>query len=167
MKIKVLSLAAIAAIMFSCSSDDDNNTSDPVGLYTISAFTITEPQDLNGDGVSSSNILTETHCFDGGFIQLNADHTFTASSDGMEITMTTGGVEEVSCYDDGNFPGTWTVSGNLVTLTYMDEGTQYSDSFTISNNSITISVQDGEVVGMSGGNPVYVTTDISMVYTKQ
>lgn len=168
MKLRFLTLAALSAVLFSCSSDDDNNNvSNPEGLYVVSAFTIDAPQDLNGDGVASTNILNETHCFDGGFIQLNSNNTFTASSEGMEITLTDEGVEEVSCSDDGNFSGTWSASGNHITMTYSDGGDEYSDTFDINNNAITYSIQDGEVVGMAGGNPVYVTTDISLVYTKQ
>ncbi len=169
MKIKFLSLIALAAIAFSCSDDDDSssNSTNHAGTYFLTAFTIAEPQDLNGDGTSSSNILNETDCFEGGFIQLNSDNTFTASSEGMDITLTNEGVEVVECYDDGNFSGTWSASGNQITMTYSSDGDMYTDTFNISNNSITYTVEDGEVVGMSGGNPVYITTDISIVYTKQ
>ncbi|HEX8268541.1 MAG TPA: lipocalin family protein [Flavobacterium sp.] len=164
---KFLSLEPIAVLSISCSSDDNDDES-VAGIYTLTEFSVSNPQDLNGDGVASTDMLSETVCLDDAFLQLYADNTFTASGEGIDISLDSEGNPQISCMDDGNYSGTYEVSGNTVTMSYTSDGEVYTDQFEINNNSISYTVEDGAAVGVdNNGNPVFITTDITIVYTKQ
>lgn len=167
MKNRILLLVAGFGLLVSCNSDDSSSDAvNPVGTYRLTAFNISEAQDLNGDGTASVNQMNETACLNDSFLTLNANNTFVFDDKGIEIGFD-GENETVDCYDDGDVEGTWSVSGNAISFTYTFDGDVITDTFTLSGSTLTMTVQDGEVVGMSGGNPVYVTADISAVYTKQ
>ena len=137
------------------------------GTYLMTAFNISVPQDLNGDGISSVNQMNETTCFNNNTLVINANNTFTATANGLDIDIV-GTVETITCFSDPSFSGTWSQSGNNITFTYMDAGQSYSDTYVLNGNTLTLTIQDGDVVGTtSTGDPVYVTADIAVVYTKQ
>ncbi|HEX8564000.1 MAG TPA: lipocalin family protein [Flavobacterium sp.] len=170
MKIKLLPFVAFAALLFSCSDDDDSNTvSNPEGLYRMTAFNISEePSDLDGDGDASTNIMNETHCFDNSTVQINEDHTFTANSEGLEIQIDSeGNPSEFACYDDGAISGTWSLSGNEITFTFLSDGSGDTFTYDIDADSLSYFIPDGTAFGTVGGNPAYITSDIEIVYTKQ
>ncbi|HLP65296.1 lipocalin family protein [Flavobacterium sp.] len=146
----------------SFSNTTTNNTS-VNGTYKLTAFNTSIPTDLNGDGTSVTNQLNETTCLNDMFLTLNANNTFTADSKGVEITIN----NVIGCFTDPDITGTWSVTGNVLTLTYVDAGDTYNDSYTINGNTLSLTVQDGTVVGTAGGNPVELTCDITIVYTKQ
>ncbi|MCD8518896.1 MAG: lipocalin family protein [Flavobacterium sp.] len=65
-------------------------------------------------------------------------------------------------------PGTWSLSGNQLSITYTEAGEQFTDVYTVSGSTLTLSITDGEIVGTtSGGDPVYLDADIDIVFTKQ
>ncbi len=169
MKTKIFALFTIGSLLLSCSSDDDNSAGEATitGTYHLTAFNIGEPQDLNGDGTSSTNQLDEVNCFDDSFVTLNEDHTFSADGNGLDIVLNSeGNASSVECTDFGVYTGNWSRSGNTITLTYMDGTEQVSDQLTVSNNTLRHTINNGAVVGMFEGNPVYVNTDIELIYTK-
>lgn len=138
-----------------------------VGTYLMTAFNISVPQDLNGDGTASVNQMNETTCFDNNTLIINANNTFSSTSKGLDINID-GPVAVLECYTDPTITGTWSQSGNNITFTYVDGGQTYTDVFILNGNTLTITIPDGEVVGSAnGGEPVYLTADISVVYTKQ
>lgn len=134
------------------------------GTYKLTAFNTSVPTDLNNDGTSSTNQLSETTCYNNSFMTLNTNNTFSADSKGVEIDLGTNALE---CFTDPVIIGTWSVSGSTLTTTYIDSGTTYTDTFTISGNTLTYNINGGEVVGTAGGNPVYLTSNIQIIYTKQ
>lgn len=170
MRNKILLLVVGLGMLWSCNKDDDNDNGSSgsiAGTYKLTAFNISVAQDLNGDGTASVNQLSETACFNNSFMTLNSNNTFVYDDKGVEIT--SDGMDDViDCYDDGDVTGSWSVSGNTLTLNYSFGGAPVTDTYTISGSTITLSVPDGEVVGTtSSGDPVYVTADIQAVYTKQ
>lgn len=157
--------------VFTNVSFEDTTTPPPAGIagtYLLTAFNSSVPTDINNDGVSSTNQLNETTCFDNMLLTLNANNTFTASSKGIEIVFN-GTIDEVSCFTDPNFTGTWSLSGNTLSLTYLDEGVSYTDDYTVNGNTISASIASGEVVGTEtgSGTPVYLTSNLTFIYTKQ
>ncbi|WP_177734680.1 MULTISPECIES: lipocalin family protein [Flavobacterium] len=137
------------------------------GTYLMTAFNTSVPTDLNGDGTPSTNQMNETNCFNNSLLVLNANNTFTASSNGIDI-VSDGVTETMECFTDPNLTGTWTLTGTTLSLTYTDEGETYTDNYTVSGSTITASVEEGQVVGTANdGSPVYLTATISIVYTKQ
>jgi hypothetical protein len=116
--------------------------------------------------------MLETDCYNNSFLVLNANNTFSATGKGIEIDFDfdfeTG--EEsfnIECYDDGSTTGTWSVSGNNVIFNYTFDGETFSDTFTRVGNTLKYTLENGEVVGTANGEPVYLTTNIEIIYTKQ
>jgi hypothetical protein len=157
--------------VFTNISFEDTTTPPPAGIagtYLLTAFNTSVPTDINNDGTSSTNQLNETTCFDDMLLVLNANNTFTANSKGIEIVFN-GTVEEVGCFSDPNVTGTWVLNSNTLSLTYTDVGVEYTDDYIVNGNTISATAADGEIVGTETGTgaPVYLTSDITIVYTKQ
>lgn len=173
-------VAILSLILVSCDNEPVDNallnsTNNPTtgggstgssieGTYKLTAFNTSIPTDLNNDGTSSTNQLNETACYNNSFLTLNANHTFSADSKGVDIDLGTNALE---CFTDPVIIGTWALSGSTLTITYTDGGTSYSDTFNVSGNTLTFSENGGEIVGTAGGTPVYLTSNIQIIYTKQ
>lgn len=142
------------------------NPTTVVGAYKLTAFNTSVPTDLNGDGTTSTNQMNETSCFNNMFIIINSNNTFNADAKGVEIDFSN---NITQCYTDPDYNGTWVLNGNILTLTYVDGGITYNDNFTVAGagNSLSISAPDGEIVGIESGQPVYLTSNIQFIYTKQ
>src|SRR5690606_14981988 len=158
----------VAAFAASCSDDESSsNVTNPEGMYVMTAFTVSEPQDLNNDGTASPDIMDETECFENSFVQINSDNTFTASGEGMEINLDENFEAAVACSDEGSYSGTWTMSGNNITMQYTMDGEEVSETFKVTDSTIKFNMDNGTTVGMVDGEPVILVTDIEIVYTKQ
>lgn len=178
---KILSIIALFSIAFtSCTSSDEpveaaalnqintggTTTVSVVGTYKMTAFNTSVPTDLNNDGTSSINQMNETTCFNNSLLVLNANNTFIANSKGVDIN-TLATPNTITCLSDPDTVGTYTVTGNVLTTTYIENGVTYHDTVTISGNTIVSTTNNGSIVGLSGGNPVYLTATITIIYTKQ
>ncbi len=142
------------------------NPTSIVGTYTMTAFNTGIPTDLNNDGTTSINQMSETTCFNNNIMTLNADHTFNATQNGLDInaTATTSTME---CYSDPLLSGTWALNGTILTLTYDDAGTPIVETFLVASNTLTYSVPLGEIVGTTSTNePVFLTSSINVVYSR-
>lgn len=148
---------------------EDNTTIIPtptiVGTYKLTAFNTSIPTDLNGDGTATTNQLSETTCLDNSFVTLNANNTFTADSKGIDIDIN----NNITCFTDPDFTGTWVLTGNILSLTYNDGVDVITDNYTVSGNTFSSTLTDGQVVGVEqvSGEPVYLTCDITIIFTKQ
>jgi hypothetical protein len=150
------------------------NIANIVGTYKLTHFNTSVPTDLNGDGVKSTNQMNETVCFNNSFLVLGSNNTFAAASKGVEIDVQVDGVtglttQTMQCYEDPPISGTWSKSGNIITLSYTQDGEQHTDSFTLIGNTLQLTVVNGEIVGtvQSTGAPAYLTSNITIIYTKQ
>ena len=138
-----------------------------VGTYLMTAFNTSVPTDLNADGVASTNQMNETSCFNNSLLVLNANNTYTANSKGVDITMS-GSNSVMSCSTDPDDAGTWVLNGNVITLTStVTPGDVFS--FTVNGSTLSATEPNGQAVGVDAvsGAPVYLTCDITLVYTKQ
>jgi hypothetical protein len=136
------------------------------GTYLLTAFNTSVPTDLNGDGTASINQMSETTCFNNSTFILNSNNTFTATGGGIDIDLSVT-PNVLTCFTDPSTNGTWTLNGNQLTTSYMEGGVSYTDIFTVVGNTLIITEQNGEVVGMANGNPVFLTSDITAIYSKQ
>ncbi|MBL0683813.1 lipocalin-like domain-containing protein [Aquimarina mytili] len=119
-----LIILLISATFTSCSSDDDAAAPPAVPTNeTLIAGTweLTARKELGVDRTLDNCELTST-------IQFNADKTYT------EKTFVNISNE---CASDGEFVGTWAISGETITLIYNDFGTPASDTpkFSISSTN--------------------------------
>lgn len=137
------------------------------GTYKMTAFNTSVPTDLNGDGTPSTNQMNETTCFNNTALVLSANHTFTSTGSSLEI-VTDGTNTSLECTEDPSYGGTWALSGNILTLTYTDEGETYTDQYTVTGNTLKISLGEGLIVGTaSSGEPVHLTANVDIIFTKQ
>ncbi len=136
-----------------------------VGTYKLTAFNTSIPTDLNGDGTATTNQLSETTCLDNSFVVLNANNTFTSDAKGIDIDIN----NDITCFTDPDFTGTWVLNGNILSLTYTDGPDTITDNYVVSGNTFSATINDGEVVGVEqiSGEPVYLTCDITIIFTKQ
>lgn len=148
------------------NNNGGGNTTTVVGSYKLTAFNTSVPTDLNNDGTNSTNQMNETSCFNNMFLIINSNNTFNADAKGIDIDFTNNITE---CYTDPDYNGTWVLNSNVLTLTYVDGGVTYNDNFIVAGagNSLSLSVPDGDIVGIESGQPVYLTSNIQFIYTKQ
>ncbi|WP_395066728.1 hypothetical protein [Flavobacterium sp.] len=141
-------------------------TSAITGTYLLTAFNSSVPTDLNGDGTSSTNQMSETTCFNNSNFILNANNTFISNSKGIDIDATVT-PNVLTCFTDPDVTGTWVLNGTTLTTTYVDAGITYNDVFSVIGNTLVLTAANGSVVGMVGGNPVTLTADLTLIYSKQ
>lgn len=133
------------------------------GTYILTAFNSSVPTDLNNDGTTSVNQMTESSCFNNMLMTLNNNGTFSADTKGVEIDIN----NQIACFVDPDISGSWSLQGNTLTLSYIEGGVPYVDVFTVVGNTLVMVVPNGEVVGTASGAPVYLTSTITLIYTKQ
>lgn len=174
-RIKLLAtLTLFSAVLFTSCGDTEpvdeavltgNANDDITGTYRLTAFNTDVQTDLNRDGNKSTNQMTETTCFNNSLITLNEDGTFTADSKGVDISQT----ETLTCFTDTPVSGTWTYVGSTLSLTYTEDGLNYTDTFSVSGNQsqLTFRDNDGIIVGIPIDTPEFLSSGITMIYTKQ
>lgn len=111
-KFKVLTpLIAFLFILQACSSDDNAPTVDNndavVGTWNLAELNINPPQDINGDGNTTTNILSELPCAT-GTLEINSDGTWSSTVVNLEITTITGELFDIRCAGTSNSSsGVW------------------------------------------------------------
>lgn len=142
-----------------------------VGNYLLTSFTSSEPTDINADGTSSNNILSETACFNDMHLILNSNNTFVADSKGADIQIEVINnieTEVIGCFVDPDEDGTWVLNGNILTLSFPGSTDTVVYTYNSSNNTLSATENDGSIVGMtSQDEPIYLTTNLTLTYTKQ
>lgn len=139
------------------------NPSSVSGTYRMTAFNTGIPTDLNHDGTASTNQMLETSCFNESIIVLNPDGTFRATSKGVDISNSS----SIECFSDPDYTGTWTLNATVLKLTYTDAGVVVDELFSVSSNTLTYSVPQGQIVGTTASNvPVYLSTSYNIIYTR-
>lgn len=156
---KKLALIALTAFLgFSCSGDDDNNSTSLNGTtWKLTSVTTYEAVDVNEDGVSSTNFMAETGCFD------NSTIVFTSST--MATTNMNVYMFGDECFEF-EMAASWVKEGNDVTFSF--PGEEASETFTLSGNTLTLNSPDFyefEIETEQG-----IDTEVigaTLVYTKQ
>ena len=133
----VISILAIAFLLLSCSSDDNNppeqDNSAAVGTWLLTELNINPPQDINMDGNTTSNILTELPCATGTIV-IDEDGTWSSTIENLSITTVTGGLFIIQCSGTSTqSSGQWLLQGNQLTL-FRDFS---SVLFTLQDDTIT------------------------------
>jgi hypothetical protein len=161
-KLKYFLLSAMAAGIFAgCSSDDDNGSRSMAGTYELTAVDIPKNVDFNGDETASSNLITESVCYENSYIELNSDNTYSSVYNYVLITT------EVACESDES-TGTWEVSGDKLILTNtmieppitIEYDIRENDEITLARPNSPYPDRDAE------GNAIYSTGNVSLTYTK-
>lgn len=139
----ILFIFSFAIVLGACSNDDDKaETNDEmsmaVGIYELVELNINPALDINDDGNTTSNVLTELPCAT-GTLNLRDDGNWIWTTLEMSVTSITGGTFHLSCTSDTTTrSGSWTISNNQVTL--YDGATNFN--FTKDADRLTIIVGD-------------------------
>lgn len=161
--LNLLLLSAVCCAFLSCSDDDSqsNTTKSYAGTYKISAVVLSGTVDFNQDGVASSNLMTETDCYNNSTIVLKDDKTFVSSYNFVGIGT------EVTC-DNEVTSGTWEVQGNQLVLTNTIMDPPLVTNITIQENILVNSLNNALYPDRDAeGNAVYSTGPVTINYTKQ
>lgn len=120
-KFKVyIPLLAFLFILQACSSDDnapivDNNDA-AVGTWDLAELNINPAQDIDGDGNTTTNILSELPCAT-GTLEINNDGTWSSTVVNLEITTITGGLFDIRCANTSNTSsGIWQLQNSQLSL---------------------------------------------------
>ncbi|MBT8301591.1 MAG: hypothetical protein HKN53_00425 [Maribacter sp.] len=116
----ILLIFSFILVIGACSNDDEGDSVDEIALasgnYALIELNINPPQDINNDGNTTSNVLTELPCVTGN-LNLRSDGNWIWTLTETSVTSITGGAFFLSCTSDiTTRSGSWTISGNQVTL---------------------------------------------------
>lgn len=168
---KKLALIALAAFAIACS-DDDNDSAVNVnasidGTWKLTAFTLDEPVDFNGDNAATTNLITESGCYDNSTIVFVSGTNATLNLQELDITLVStelGTDLAVDCIDSVPMIYTYTVTDNSV----MFDG-ETAQAFTRSGNTLSVHLPAVTGVPVEGtdGEVTYDFVGGTLVFTKQ
>lgn len=180
MRFLVLLCCFVFLTAFTCDNepiDDDfdltqDNTITLTGTWKLTSWISSSPVDINNDGVTSTDLLTEFDCYNNETIVFNADGTgISQSTSYADITLelvvgTTDSYEySVDCIQEiDNFSFNWEQSTNNVTVT--DE---FNDTYNFTlnqQNQLTIFIPEGFFAANEDFS-VTTTQDLTFIYSKQ
>ena len=173
---KLIAIAAIALLSFSCSDDDANELNTSVtGTWTLTSFELNEELDLDGDGTASSDMIAESGCFANSAITFNTDNTATVVFEELDIdaTLIEGTSNEyefdVECLGTVSQTTLYTTSGNTTTLTFeYEDGTTETLDFTLSGNTLTVVVPALSDLPIENDDDIaYSFVGATLVFTQQ
>lgn len=118
-KIPIL-LMTLLLLIASCSSESAPvvvaETPPVVGIWDLVELNINPPQDINGNGNTTTNILTELSCVS-GVLTIRADNSWDLILNGVIITAITGDLFNIECANfTSSSAGTWSFQNNQLTL---------------------------------------------------
>ena len=135
-------LLIVAVSLFSCAAEDQDdiqsNTlkssdltttlvpSDLVGVWDLSMMEADTPVDINKDGTSNRNILSETNCFNDMGVVFNEDMTFTTTNARLDFKGGTNN-DTFTCAQGRSDFGTWDVDGDILILNINIDGMVYTE----------------------------------------
>jgi len=166
-RLSILALVLAGCFAGSCSDDDnndDNNSANLAGSYNMTAYNAPMAIDYDDDGDSSTNLMTESTCFNNSTMTLNSNGTYSMHYNGVTIS---NGLS--SCASTSNTTGTWTRNGNTITATPTGGGTATSWSWSSSNKTLTNNATNAQYPSFNSttGMYIYATGNTSTVYTMQ
>jgi hypothetical protein len=150
-------------------NDDENNANfNLLGDFGLTSMIVADAQNLDNDGDSSTNLLTESNCYMGSNIVLHEDgtyeehHTWSAlGSLGLSL----------DCQSETTF-GTWTREGDTVTAHRTSSGTGSVDTdftFDANTNMLTRTDNNGQYVSFNSVTSLYamLTGAVNYTYTHE
>ncbi len=102
-----------------CSDDSENNGPSDIeaasGIYILTELNVNPAQDVNEDGIASTNLLNEMPCISGNLV-LKDDGTYVLTLTGVEVTSITGDLFFISCSPRTVSNSNWTINAGQITL---------------------------------------------------
>lgn len=166
-----LMLAAAGCLaLASCSGDDDstnnNVSSDLTGTYELTSQVAGSAQDYDGDGNSSTNLVTEGSCQAETWIQFMSDGTYRESS---SQSVASNGGADINC-ETKISTGTYVQDGDEVTTTRTSGSGELTATFTFNADAHTLtrSDSDGRYSSFNTASQIWanVTGNLNLTFTK-
>ena len=171
-------IACLASLLLfnSCIVNDtfaDDVTTTLTGTWLMTSFNVGTPYDLNGDGTASADLLEETACYENETLEFREDNSgesVSRSYADIEVTLVIGTTNEVtyavSCVSEmftQDF--IWSRNGNTVTITI--GGASFNANVN-NNNKLSFTIPQGfSIESPENGVLVTLTSDVTVIYTKQ
>ncbi len=139
----ILSIFSFMLVLGGCSDDDGKVVSNDEltmasGIYNLVELNINPALDINNDGNTTSNVLTELPCAT-GTLNLRDDGNWIWTTLELSVTSITGGTFRLACTSDTTTrSGSWNISNNQITL--FDGATNFN--FTKDADQLTIILGD-------------------------
>ena len=169
MKLQNLFIAILfIGILFSCSSDDDNDSGDSgtvIGTWTMVEMEANGATTYQGLPVT---IVGEGANFDGTTVftenpnEVVSNATFDLNIE-IKLVGQTIAEENYGNDDSAEKTSTWSLDGDQLTITDSNTGESQTVSIEFSNNGNTITFEKTQLVEYNG---VSVDIDVKVVYTK-
>lgn len=171
---KLALLAVVAFNLTGCTNDEElfagfEPPFSASGKWKLTAMQVETPVDINGDGIATTDYMTETGCYQDEFLEFYSDATGMAISNSYlnltvegefpEVSFTSECVEEISQTAITNY----TIENGVITITEED-GTILTG--TLEGNKITFVIPEGQIYFDEEMN-VLLTEDLTLVYTQQ
>lgn len=164
-----LSFFAVAALGFSsCSSDDDGNSGTLAGTYDLKEVNVGSQVDFDEDGDSSTDLTTESNCFDSGKMTLNSDGTLSFKNSYVLVDQDLGTSECASTTFTGTYTFEQSGSEVIVTATYVDENDdEITITLTKNGDELTYTDLIGQYPDRNNeGGAIYSTGTVEYVFRK-
>lgn len=101
------------------------------GMYNLTSYIISPPQDLNDDEVFSEDLMNELDCLNASLI-LREDLSYSLHAVQLSITFITNDQYVISCEDSRTTNGIWDLNNNQILLSQGEEG-----SFAMNGSTLT------------------------------
>ncbi|QBA64721.1 hypothetical protein [Muriicola soli] len=134
MKIKLFFAVFFLVIITSCSKD--SSPSEPkisqdlldaiTGLYNLSEYIVSPPQDLNNDDVLSQDLMEELDCLSASII-LREDLSYSKFAMQLNISLITNDLYAISCNFNQSTTGTWDLVNGQIVLSEESENSYALD----------------------------------------
>jgi len=169
-KLKFFTLAVAGCFaLVSCSDDDNENNnsgntnSDLVGTYRLTSWNSPVSVDFDGDGVSNTNMMNESNCYNNSIMRINNDNTYTMTYNYVGIDGT------VSCQSETT-NGTWTRNGNSFATTNIAGGQNVNTNYNFASGNqttLTRNMSNWNYPSVdANGSQVYASGNVNTVMTR-
>lgn len=117
----ILSICSFIMLFGACSNDDDGgDTNDELamasGTYSLVELNISPAVDINNDGNTTSNVVSELPCAT-GTLELRSDANWIWNFTEINVTSITGGTFSLTCTSSiTRRSGSWNINNNQVTI---------------------------------------------------
>lgn len=114
---QIFSSMILCFLSWGCSDEgpQTEELSRASGIYMLTELNVAPPQDIDGDGVASVNLLDELNCIS-GTLYLRADGTYALSLVGIEIVSVPNDRFFFACAPIRNSDSTWNIQNGSITL---------------------------------------------------
>lgn len=164
-KLQLFCVSIAACLITACTSNNDAPVS-LVGTWKLTSYTLEGSYDINGDGVSSNDVISETNgCFLDDTWVFNSDQTGMTTQSSVITLAAPGSGAPVTCYRN-NIPQdfTWSID-NSTDEVIVDFGPTGFRCVLI-GNTLVYTRPDVGLAAFVSGNPNVVDNE-TIIYTKQ